>query len=49
MASLAELGYAIRFAQELNLLDDERAAALAEAHTRASKATWGLYASLRRN
>jgi four helix bundle protein len=49
MASLAELGYAIRFAQELNLLDDGRAAALSEAHTRASKATWGLYASLRRN
>jgi four helix bundle protein len=46
-ASLGELGYAIRFAHELGLLDDAGRAALDDAHTRASKATWALYASLR--
>jgi four helix bundle protein len=46
LGSLAELGYAIRFAHELGFLDSDHRAALDEAHTRASKATWVLYASM---
>ena len=46
LGSLAELGYAIRFAHELGFLDANKRAALDKAHTRASKATWVLYASM---
>jgi len=46
-ASLAELGYAIRFASELGFLNEVRRRTLEERHAEASKATWGLYASMR--
>jgi four helix bundle protein len=48
LASLAELGYVIRLAHELSLLDDGQFAQIGAAHAEASKATWGLYASMRR-
>jgi four helix bundle protein len=47
LGSLAELGYAIRFAHALGYLDSRRRAVLDETHTRASKATWILYASMK--
>ena len=48
LASLAELGYVIRLAHELSLLDGDQYGQIGAAHTEASKATWGLYASMRR-
>ena len=45
--SLAELGYAIRFASELGFLNETQRQTLEDAHAEASKATWGLYASMR--
>jgi four helix bundle protein len=48
LASLAELGYVIRLAHELSLLDGDQFAQIGAAHTDASKATWGLHASMRR-
>jgi four helix bundle protein len=48
MASLAEVGYAIRFGHALGYLDDSQKATLDAAHTSASKATWALYDSMRR-
>jgi four helix bundle protein len=48
LGSLAELGYAIRFAHELGFLNDARTDSLLDARARASKATWTLYASMGR-
>jgi four helix bundle protein len=48
LASLAELGYVLRLAQELSMLDDDQYARIGAAHTEASKATWDLYVSMRR-
>jgi four helix bundle protein len=47
LASLAELGYTIKFAHALGFLDDRQRSLLDQAHARASKATWGLYNTMR--
>jgi four helix bundle protein len=47
LGSLAELGYAIRLTADLGFLDQAVFSDLMELHTRASRATWHLYASMR--
>jgi four helix bundle protein len=48
LASLAEVGYVIRFCHALGYLDDSRRHGLDAVHTSASRATWALYDSMRR-
>src|SRR6185503_9997004 len=47
--SLTELGYTLRFAKELGLLEPQDAADLEARHTDASRLTWKLYASMNQN
>lgn len=43
IGSLAELGYWLRVARDLEFLDDASWSALMRLHTDASRTTWGLY------
>jgi len=46
LGSLAELGYILCLARELEFLTPEASRQLGDLHTRASKATWGLYRAM---
>jgi four helix bundle protein len=47
LGSLAELGYVLRFAHDLNLIPDEDLRSLEEERDRAGKMLWLLYRALR--